>query len=446
MTGSKRSRWLLRLGLAVGEGLILWAIWMGVGAQTQAVNQAVLDISELKDPSPFRAALLGHLGKIHLGLRSYLRDPDPALERQAADGRRDFIASLPEFARQNPRLFPKEAREEIQRTFDQFKDLADRALKLNADRLAGRRTLEKNFSDILSLIDKNVRPLIRKEQPDGEERSESILNIENQLRAWQANLTQAWTPSSASGSALSIALENDNRGATYLELYGRMQLLPRERKMQRSIQALWQANSDLARKSFIMENIVGQAEKAMDAEREQIVSTLNHYLPAMPPSQLESRKDTYLRRIRLHLAAASLLGILALVTLSLAVIGGYRLTRARPTVADGMYRAPKAAWQEPTLEMDMKGVITAWSGGAEALYGYTAAETLGQSIGLLFESESEISRLDHELHAAKRTTFGTTHKTKSGVPVNIQMEFRPVPDHLGHPKAISLVCTRLVPG
>jgi len=74
--------------------------------QARQVDAAVTEISDLKDPSPFRVALLGHLDKINLSLSAYVRSPDPALLKQISDSARDFENSLPEFEHQNKRLFP----------------------------------------------------------------------------------------------------------------------------------------------------------------------------------------------------------------------------------------------------------------------------------------------------------------------------------------------------
>lgn len=446
----KRSPWLSIALSCAGEALLLWGLWRGILHETGAANQAVGEISDLKDPSPFRAALTGHLGKIHLSLQGYLRSPDPSLAKQAADSRQDFESSLPEFAGQNPRLFPSEAADEIRRAFELFKGAIDQTLEANTRRTRNRGLLEQNFTRMLDLLDRHLRPLIRKDQPDGDERGEAALNIENQMRAWQQNLAQAWTqPSEA---ALAVVFDNDNRGETYLERYGRLELLPRERKIQREIRTLWKANSHLARESFALESGVSQSASAMNAGRQQVISALNRFLPVMPPAQLEIRKQAILRMIWLRTAAASALGFLGLVSLIVVALRIYRLTRAsirtpasgasnteaRPPLPRGSDGEPT----EPTFQMDLKGKITTWSASAEALYGYNAAEMRGQSIGSLFESESEISRLYRELQAARQAFFDATHKTKTGAFIPIRIEFRPIAGGAGRAPAIGIVCTR----
>jgi PAS domain S-box-containing protein len=440
MPKHKRSAWIRIAGLGLAEALVVWGITWGIRHEVKAVNQTVSEVSDLRDPSPFRAALLGHLGKIHVGLEGYLRSPDPSMEKQVAESREDFEKLLPEFVRQNPKLFPQVAGEEIKRVFGQFKETIGRTLDANALRMERRAILEQNFTRILYLIDNQIRPLIRKDQADGDERSEAVLNIENQMRAWHDNLALAWAQPSDAAKAL--VFENDNRGQTFLDLYTNLELLPRERKVLREIRTLWQTNSDLARESFVKESLVGQAEKLMDAEREQVVSTLNKFLPAMPPAELEAKKETILNAMRFHLAGAGAIALLGVASLVIAVIVAYRLLHARAPIADGIYRAPVGPSPDAILQMDLKGMIIGWSTEAETLYGYSSAEMHGQSIGRLFESDSEIARLGKELLKAKRVTFETVHKTKAGAPIPIRIEFHTVTDAAGRASAISLACTR----
>ncbi len=379
-----------------------------------------------------------------MSLQGYLRSPDPSLEKQVGDSRDEFEALLPEFVKQNPKLFPQTAAEEIRRTFGLFKEAIARTMDTNARRMEQRSRLDSNFERILFLIDHNLRPMIRKDQADGEERSEAILNIENQTRAWQQNLVQAWAAPTDAAKALTF--ENDNRGQTYLDLYGGMELLPRERKILKELRALWLTNSDLARESYVEEGIVNQMEKAMDGTRDQVVGTLNQFLPAMPPGELDAKKQSIMRDLKWRFAAAFGIGLLGLGTLIAIALTIYRMPKVTPPVADGIYRAPPAEDrprpQEPSLQMDLQGVITQWSRGAQTLYGYTSDEILGQTIGKLFESESEISRLGREMQAAKQATFETTHKTKAGASILVRIEFLPVTDKSGQTSAIGLLCTQ----
>ncbi len=414
--------------VTVAELCLLAGAGLGIRHEIQAVNRTVNDVSDLRDPSPFRAALMGHLGKINVGFTGYLQSSDPSLEKQIQESRKDFETLLPEFVRQNPKLFPQEAADEIKRTFGLYKESIDRTLEANSRRLAQRASLEQNFTHMLYLIDHNIRPIIRKDQADGDERSEAILNIENQLRAWQQNLSQAWTQPSDAAKALTF--ENDSRGQSFLEDYTRLELLPRERKIFRELRTVWLANSDLARGSFPKETVVAQSTKAMDDERQEVVSTLNRYLPVLRPAELEAIKQNILRLMRLHLIAASVIAVAAVASLIFTALAIYRFLHPRP------------GRNEPTLEMDLKGTIVAWSPAAEGLYGYHASEMRGKSIGDLFVSESEIGRLGQELEKAKNATFETTHKTKSGTPIQVRIDFSSISDKSGHPVSIGLVCRR----
>ena len=112
-----KDTFLIRFGkmalILAAEAGILWGILFAVGIQSHQIDGAVTEISDLKDPSPFRVALLGHLDKIQLSLAAFLRAPEPSLLKQISDSRLDFENSLPEFERQNKRLFPPEASSEI---------------------------------------------------------------------------------------------------------------------------------------------------------------------------------------------------------------------------------------------------------------------------------------------------------------------------------------------
>jgi PAS domain S-box-containing protein len=202
-----------------------------------------------------------------------------------------------------------------------------------------------------------------------------------------------------------------------------------------------------------MEKVFMEAKTFMDAQRSQVVTALNKYLPAMPPAELEARKNGYARSIRFGLIAASALSLIGLLSFLMMVISVYRLKRGDPIWQGGKpasressgaaAAAPaKEPEPEPTLVMDLKGTVVGWSAAAEKLYGYLEAEVRGQSIAKLFESESEISRLYRDLMEAPQTIFQTTHRTKDGTIFRVRIEFRPVADPRGKVMAIGLLCSR----
>ncbi len=432
--------------LSLGELALLGTLWWSGLRQIEGINKSVNDLSDLKDPSPYRVALMGHLGKIHLGLQGYLRSPDALLLEQVVQSRKDFEASLPEFAKENPKLFPKVAMEEIARVFTMFNESIDRALEANTHRMQTRSTLDQNFTRIVFLIDHNLKPIIRSDQPYGDERKDAILNVENLSRAWQQNLVKAWEQ--PSHAATELTFENDSRGDSYLNRYAHMELLTRERKVEKEIQTLWQANSNLARESFALEQVVTQAVTFMDSQRTQVIQALNKYLPAMPPAELQARKDGFVQLMRFHGVVVCLFAILGLASLRFSAYGVYRLARGEPvwktkSPSTGTTETPKVLTpKDPTLEMDLKGLITQWTDAAEALYGYTASELKGKSISKLFESDYEISRLYKDLQNAPHATFETTHKAKDGVAFRVKIEFRFLKDSAAKASTIGLVCTR----
>jgi PAS domain S-box-containing protein len=428
--------------LGVGEISLLLGLWWGISSQMNAMTRRVNDVSELKDPSPFRAALAGYLGKIHVGLQGYLHSPDPTLLDQVAQSRKDFEASLPEFQKENARLFPQIAVDEIRRSFAMFQESVDHTLDENNQRLKLRETLDQNFSRLIYIIEHNIKLLIHEGQPDVDERREAILNVENQARAWQQNLVQAWAQPSS--SSLGLISENDSRGGSYLERYAGLELLPREKSLLKELRQLWQSNGDLTSKSFALEKIVTQSEGLMDAQRSVVSAALNKFLPALPPAELQARKEALMGNIRWHMAATFLLAIIGTLSLVGFSLASYRIHRGEPVwkKTSRPTAARLAVVKEPTVQMDLQGRITGWTTAAETLYGYSEMEMRGQSIAKLFDSESEISRLYRELQAAQHTSFETIHKAKNGQAFPIRIEFRPITDVAGQAKGIGLVCSR----
>ncbi len=200
----------------------------------------VTEVSELRDPSPFRAALLGHLGKIHLSLEGYLRsltDPLCLKNRQVGDSRKEISTrSFQNLCAKIPKLFPQKGAEQIKRTFNLYKEAIDHTLDDNIRRIA-RRELIRTLTRLLYLIGHELRPLIQKVKPIAKTASEAILNIENQTRAWHANLTQAWEQPSDAAKALTF--ENDGRWSSLSrQLYGQHEASAHENaKCQKNFEA-----------------------------------------------------------------------------------------------------------------------------------------------------------------------------------------------------------------
>ncbi len=419
--------------LVAGELFLLGLVGAGVSWEFARMNQAVDELSELKDPSPFRSVLMGNLEKVHIALQGFLRSADPAMEEQIAKSLQEFQSSIPEFQKQNAKLFPKQAVEEIGLAFSGLKKSIEELLKLNVRRQASRTKLEAGFARIITLLEQNVRPLIRDHQPDAAERREAALNIENQVRAWQQSLMRSWTAPASQDAA--TVYEIENRGASYLERYSGMQLLARERKVVKAIQTLWDETGSMMPASFALEKTVLEMASFVSAQREQVVLALNKYLPALSPAELEDLKQGFIRSMRIHGVVSVILVLLALVSVyfSVGVVG--RTLRSIP-----LRPAKPAPVSGVMLKMNLKGVLTGWSAEAERLYGYTSDDVLGETIDKLFESKEDLERLSQELAKSHSTSFVSTHKDQNGVFFRARMDFHPVMDAQGHVSAIGITC------
>jgi PAS domain S-box-containing protein len=83
----------------------------------------------------------------------------------------------------------------------------------------------------------------------------------------------------------------------------------------------------------------------------------------------------------------------------------------------------------------LDGIITSWNRGAEQLFGYTAAEAVGQSIFLIIpqdriaEEHEVLSRLRR---GEKIDHFDTVRRAKDGRPVHISLTVSPIRDRQGY--------------
>src|SRR6185295_1583490 len=86
------------------------------------------------------------------------------------------------------------------------------------------------------------------------------------------------------------------------------------------------------------------------------------------------------------------------------------------------------------ISKDLDGLITSWNGGAERLFGYTAAEASGQPITMLMPSD----RVDEEpallrciRQGASVDHYETIRRRKDGVLLDISLSVSPLTDRLG---------------
>lgn len=86
------------------------------------------------------------------------------------------------------------------------------------------------------------------------------------------------------------------------------------------------------------------------------------------------------------------------------------------------------------ISKDVNGVITSWNRGAEMLYGYTAADAIGQPVTMLIPDE----RLDEEPDILSKIRKGeridhyeTVRRRKDGTTVHISLTVSPIKNALG---------------
>jgi diguanylate cyclase (GGDEF)-like protein/PAS domain S-box-containing protein len=84
---------------------------------------------------------------------------------------------------------------------------------------------------------------------------------------------------------------------------------------------------------------------------------------------------------------------------------------------------------------DLDGRITSWNGGAERLYGYTAAEMLGRSVSLLVSPghDDELPDVLRRVRSGERVDdYETIRVRKDGTQVDVSSTVSPIRDRDGH--------------
>src|ERR1044072_2541022 len=86
------------------------------------------------------------------------------------------------------------------------------------------------------------------------------------------------------------------------------------------------------------------------------------------------------------------------------------------------------------VSKDLDGIITSWNRGAEHLFGYTAAEAVGQSITMLIPPDrlaEEDMVLGHIRRGERIENFDTIRRRKDGTLVPISLTVSPIRDPSG---------------
>ena len=101
--------------------------------------------------------------------------------------------------------------------------------------------------------------------------------------------------------------------------------------------------------------------------------------------------------------------------------------------------ARRLAWivessADPIISLDLNGFITSWNRAAEALFGYTAQEAIGNSIKMLFPPErinEEVSILERVRTGERVENHETVRLRKDGSPIDVSLTVSPIVDANG---------------
>ncbi len=93
---------------------------------------------------------------------------------------------------------------------------------------------------------------------------------------------------------------------------------------------------------------------------------------------------------------------------------------------------------------DLEGIILSWNGGAERLWGYSAAEVIGRHITILFppgHHADYLRSLDKVQRHEPFDRFESVRIRKDGTPINISAILSPIRDDRGQLRGVSAIYT-----
>jgi PAS domain S-box-containing protein len=93
-----------------------------------------------------------------------------------------------------------------------------------------------------------------------------------------------------------------------------------------------------------------------------------------------------------------------------------------------------ASSDDAIISKTMDGVITSWNAGAERLFGYTAAEAVGQSIYIVIpedRKEEEVMILERLSRGERLDHFQTVRRAKDGRLIDISLTISPIRNEMG---------------
>jgi two-component system sensor histidine kinase/response regulator len=93
---------------------------------------------------------------------------------------------------------------------------------------------------------------------------------------------------------------------------------------------------------------------------------------------------------------------------------------------------------------DLEGTILSWNGGAERLWGYSAAEAIGRHITMLFppgRHDDYLRSLDKVQRHERFDRFESIRVRKDGAPINVSAILSPIRDDRGQLRGVSAIYT-----
>jgi PAS domain S-box-containing protein len=92
------------------------------------------------------------------------------------------------------------------------------------------------------------------------------------------------------------------------------------------------------------------------------------------------------------------------------------------------------------IATSVDGLIQSWNAGAERMYGYSAAEVVGQSVALITPPDrlAELDWVRERIsHSQSVKQFETVHVRKDGTPITISLTISPILNLVGRPIGVS---------
>jgi PAS domain S-box-containing protein len=122
------------------------------------------------------------------------------------------------------------------------------------------------------------------------------------------------------------------------------------------------------------------------------------------------------------------------------VIGASKIIRditekKRAERAEALLAAIVASTSDPILSKTLDGTITSWNAAAEALFGYSASEMIGQSIRILIptDRQGEEDRILSRIAVGERIdNYETVRLSKGGRAIDVSVTISPIRDQSGN--------------